>query len=427
MLKRICAALFLMISALAFGQGACYPAGVVLLDTGRPANGASVRVCTAGSTGTPCTPGASLFTDPTLGTPLVGSPVVTTDAHGNFGFCASAGANYDLQISGTGISTLNIKNLPLPPTSPIVAASLTSSSANPANVGVIKLASGDGIDWRNAANSGNNQLVKSGAASGTLPADFLDWTGFGGGRGVLISPNSNPASAGLVRAVSGDCQKSRNAANSADINTLCTDSNDKVVVGDANGIKATSRLELVEAAAPGGVASSDLLYADSTTHRVKVNNNNGGAKTLANTDGDTLTNTTLTAPSISDPTITGTALAKRIRFNQGSSIVTGDVGSLTGFGNTATVFSAAGSDSGGVIAISSSGTGQAANATFVLTFHDGTWTQSPICVVTRNDVIAPAGSAYVNAASATTVTLGIVGTPVAGSIYSFEFICQGRP
>jgi len=155
----------------AFGQGSCYPAGVVLLDTGRPANGASVRVCTSGSTGTPCTPAASLFTDPTLGTPLGGSPTVTTDSHGNFGFCAAAGANYDLQISGTGITPLIIKNLPLPPTTPITAASLTSSSANPANVGLIKLASGDCLDWRNNANSGNVQLCKD-------TSDALDASAF---------------------------------------------------------------------------------------------------------------------------------------------------------------------------------------------------------------------------------------------------------
>lgn len=169
-----------LFASLAFAQGACYPAGVVLLDTGRPANGASVRVCTSGSTGTPCTPAASLFTDPTLGTPLGGSPTVTTDAHGNFGFCAAAGANYDLQITGTGITPLTIKNLPLPPTSPITAASLTSSSANPANVGQIKLASGDCLDWRNNANTGNIQLCKD-------TSDALDLTAFSAVKTTAVS------------------------------------------------------------------------------------------------------------------------------------------------------------------------------------------------------------------------------------------------
>lgn len=127
MTQRILIAILFLTSAMAFGQGACYPGGVVLVDTGRPANGASVRVCTAGSTGTPCTPTASLFTDPTLGTPLGGSPIVTTDSHGNFGFCALAGLNYDLQISGSGMTPLTIKNLPLPQTT-LIATGLVNGT-----------------------------------------------------------------------------------------------------------------------------------------------------------------------------------------------------------------------------------------------------------------------------------------------------------
>jgi len=44
---------------------------------------------------------------------------------------------------------------------------------------VARLASGDAIDWRNNANSGNIQMVKSGAAAGGLPADSLDLSAFG--------------------------------------------------------------------------------------------------------------------------------------------------------------------------------------------------------------------------------------------------------
>jgi hypothetical protein len=129
MLKRILLsslALVLFAPLHAMAQGACYPAGVVLLDTGRPANGATVSVCTAGGTFPGCTSTTSLFTTPALS--VAASNPVTTDTHGNFGFCAAAGVNYDLQITGTGITPLTIKNLPLPPTSPITAASLTRSS-----------------------------------------------------------------------------------------------------------------------------------------------------------------------------------------------------------------------------------------------------------------------------------------------------------
>ena len=269
MFKPIIAAGILLASALAFGQGACYPAGVVLLDTGRPANGATVRVCTSGSTGSPCTPAASLFTDPTLGTPLGGSPVVTTDAHGNFGFCAAAGVNYDLQISGTGITTLNIKNLPLPPTTPIAAASLTSSSANPATVGQIKLASGDCLDWRNNANSGNIQLCKTGAAAGNVPADTFDMTASFSRSQAFIDNSANPASAGVVRCGNAvGCVEARNASNSADLILIQADA--------SNNAQIAPPIRQVEQAAPSGIGSSDQLWADSTDHRWKMNNNNGG-------------------------------------------------------------------------------------------------------------------------------------------------------
>jgi hypothetical protein len=44
-----------------------------------------------------------------------------------------------------------------------------------------------------------------------------------------------------------------------------------------------NEIGIVEGTAPSGVASSDLLWADSTAHRLKMNNNNGGAITIAST------------------------------------------------------------------------------------------------------------------------------------------------
>jgi hypothetical protein len=181
-LSRLMGGLFFaaVLSSAAFSQGSCYP-GQVFTNSGRPANAATVRVCTSGSTGTPCTPTASLFTDPTLG--VSASNPLTTDALGNFKICAAAGANYDFQYSGSGITTLTITNVPLPATTPIVAASLTSSSANPANVGLIKLASTDCLDWRNNANSGNIQLCKT-------AADALDVTAFSSVAAAAFSATS---------------------------------------------------------------------------------------------------------------------------------------------------------------------------------------------------------------------------------------------
>lgn len=53
------------------------------------------------------------------------------------------------------------------------------------------------------------------------------------------------------------------------------------VSDDGTKISSTEPYAEVEAAAPSGVASSDLLYADSTAHTWKMKNNNSSAETIA--------------------------------------------------------------------------------------------------------------------------------------------------
>jgi hypothetical protein len=148
---------------------------------------------------------------------------------------------------------------------------------------------------------------------------------------------------------------------------------------------------------------------------------------VARTTTDTLTNKTLTSPAISDPTITGNTNVKRIKANQGSALVVGDVGGLTAaWGSTASVSSVAGNDVVGQITILSNGTGQNINAGFTLTFHDGTWTTPPLCLAVRGDGFAPQGIMIANAATATNVSFFFNAVPVAGTTYTVTFICMGR-
>src|SRR5579864_826689 len=148
---------------------------------------------------------------------------------------------------------------------------------------------------------------------------------------------------------------------------------------------------------------------------------------VARTTTDTLTNKTLTSPAISDPTITGNTNVKRIKANQGSALVVGDVGGLSAaWGSTASVSSVVGNDVAGQISILSNGTGQNINAAFTLTFHDGTWTTPPVCLAVRGDGFAPQGIMIANAATATNVNFFFNATPVAGTTYTLTFICMGR-
>ena len=85
---------------------------VVFGPAGHPIAGATIRVCQATATGTPCAPLATLYTDATLTTT---SPnPFQADGIGNYHFYAPAG-RYLLQISGPQITgTLNYPDVILP-------------------------------------------------------------------------------------------------------------------------------------------------------------------------------------------------------------------------------------------------------------------------------------------------------------------------
>ena len=120
----------------------------------------------------------------------------------------------------------------------------------------------------------------SGGSNGTVNVG----TGLPLYSGVVVYPQpivSNPAASG-TQSINGPL----NMNGFAILNTVITNPNGAII--------------LQENAPPGGVANSDVLYADSTAHRFKMINNNGAADVVvgANTT-ETLSNKTLTAPVIS--------------------------------------------------------------------------------------------------------------------------------
>lgn len=82
-------------------------------------------------------------------------------------------------------------------------------------------------------------------------------------------------------------------------------------------IQADSSIRLVEIAAPGGVAGQEVLYADSTTHRLTSKDNNGSAKQLVESGVDINTSDQVTA----------THLSSALPVNQGG---TGTTSTLSG-------------------------------------------------------------------------------------------------
>jgi len=129
---------------------------IVFNAQGRPMAGAGVRVCTATATGQPCTPLASIYSDPGL-TQALANPTAT-DGLGNYNFYAAPG-RYMLEISGPGITTKQMPNVILPsdPSTPTFT-SVTSTS---------------GISAFSLSLSGNLTVSGSAAVSGALTVGGL--------------------------------------------------------------------------------------------------------------------------------------------------------------------------------------------------------------------------------------------------------------
>lgn len=95
----------------AFCQGARYDntATVNVFGVQHVVANATIRVCSAGSTGSPCSPLASIYSNIALSVPLANP--FNADANGNYFFFASPTVAYDIQISGTGIATITQTNV----------------------------------------------------------------------------------------------------------------------------------------------------------------------------------------------------------------------------------------------------------------------------------------------------------------------------
>lgn len=121
----------------------------------------------------------------------------------------------------------------------------------------------------------------------------------------------------------------------------------------------------------------------------------------------------------------GTQSTKRIRLNRGTALVAGDFALSGGWGNTAAVSAVIGTDQAWTITVTANGTGIAASPTITLTFHDGTFTNSPI---TNSKMSGGTGTitALTETPTATTNVITFNGTPGAGSTYIISSVAFGR-
>lgn len=124
--------------------------------------------------------------------------------------------------------------------------------------------------------------------------------------------------------------------------------------------------------------------------------------------------------------IDGVTDVDRFRLgSRGAEPVAGDFVLSAGWGTTASVAITPNSRENNCrITITSSGTGQGANPTVTFTFPGGAWPYAPRAFVWRNggsglgSVVAGSWS---GGPSTTALAFGVVGTPVSGSTYAYEF------
>jgi hypothetical protein len=118
---------------------------------------------------------------------------------------------------------------------------------------------------------------------------------------------------------------------------------------------------------------------------------------------------------------------KRIDVNQASTLVTGDFTLGAGWGSTAStaITNAQSKDQWSTTTITTGGSGIAANPTYQITFHDGTWTQVPVCIAVQtggNDIVAPL---TVTSRGPAQYIFQWNGTPTTGKTYEISIQCGG--
>jgi hypothetical protein len=126
-----------------------------------------------------------------------------------------------------------------------------------------------------------------------------------------------------------------------------------------------------------------------------------------------------------NPTIGFTS--SRFDTNFATTLVPGDFTLGAGWGATAAtaITVATSKDQANVTTITTGGAGIAINPTYQITFHDGTWTQTPVCEARQtggNDILA---QLTVTARSATSYTFQWNGTPTTGKTYEITISCWG--
>ncbi len=384
-----------MLAALAPSSGAqgSRKDDIVFGPDGHPVAGATVRVCQATATGTPCTPLATVYTDATLTT--TSTNPFQTDGIGNYHFYAPAG-RYLIQISSPQISgTLTYPDVILPSDVSSSGAGNDISAFGLTLGGNLSVAGNASVDGTLTATNFNpgaftpSTLQVSGNSCFGGPRPYIDVTcpayGARGDGGALITTGSIVAGSNQLTVPSGaawsvsnglviagaDAMGNQLAAQITAIsgNTLTLNVNAGTTVSsgavrDDDTYALTEAMNASCASTIGGIGSKPPVYFPPGTYFV------------AQTQGSS---TTPVLPSCTGQQLTGpsSGVAVIIAANVGTNPSPApllSVGSSSGFShltfsgyNQALLFSSvAGVSLSGVTALTTVATGQTDNAAVIM-------------------------------------------------------------
>lgn len=298
----------------------------------------------------------------------------------------------------------------------------TTNAANPASAGLLRGANNTTlVAGRNATNTDDL----------TLSTNSSDQFVFGGSTlGALLAPVfqitvGTPSTTGAVRLASGSAIGWRNNAGSADLS----------ISKNASDVFSLPALFLAAPPAIGGTTPAAGTFTTLTAN-TSLAINGGTALTTTNQTGTgslvLATSPTLVTPILGAATGTSVVLtadvsARRFKAGGGTALVSGDFALSAGWGTTATVAVtlATSRDQAFLITVTSAGTGQLVNPTITLTFKDGTWTNTPVCIMNDTGGTGALADVTRSSSSATTYVWIWNALPVATSTYEFSGICMG--
>jgi hypothetical protein len=295
-MRRLIILLWFLAPAICHAQGASFSLPF-LNQQGLPLAGAKVAICPhTVSPPAACTAGFStIYANVELSGAPLANPT-TVDAYGNLNVYLAPG-KYDYTVSGNGITaTTYTFTVQCAPGTACTFSTITSSTANPAATGFVRMASTDLLNWRNNANSADVSLSKN-------SSDNLVWPNglsLGGGTALtttnqsgtgnlcmttscvmttptigaatattITSASANPALTGFIRLASTDIIPWRNNANNGDLtlSKLGAASGNMpadTLIWDSTNANAFSAGAFIQNGAAASVASAGALRLHNT-------------------------------------------------------------------------------------------------------------------------------------------------------------------